>query len=76
MRMMCLRLLRGIRSGHASVDPMVAVIIPLFTLYNPSVGGSALFLGRFFVDERLLEAGPRELGCKAFLKFPQLPLNS
>ena len=33
MRMMCLRLLRGVRSGHASV----ALVTPLFTLYNPSV---------------------------------------
>ena len=37
MRMMCLRLLRGVRSGHASVDTMVAVITPFVTLYNPGV---------------------------------------
>ena len=37
MRMMCLRLLRGFRSGYASVDTLGAMITPLFTLYNPSV---------------------------------------
>ena len=37
MRMMCLRLMRGVRSGHASVDTVSAVITSLFTLYNPSV---------------------------------------
>ena len=36
-RMMCLRLLRGIRSGYASVDAMGALVTPLFILYNPGV---------------------------------------
>ena len=39
------------------------------------LGGSELFLGRCFVDDRVLEVWAQELGCKAFLKFPQLPLN-
>ena len=30
-RMMCLRLLRGVRSGHASVDAMGALVTPLST---------------------------------------------
>ena len=37
MRMMCLRLLRGIRSGYTSVDTMGALVTPLFTLCNPGV---------------------------------------
>ena len=36
-RMMCLRLLRGVRSGYASVDTMGALVTPLFTIYTPGV---------------------------------------
>ena len=39
------------------------------------LGRSEVIFGTFFVDERMLEVGSQELGCKAFLKFPQLPLN-
>ena len=35
MRMMCLRLLRGVRSGHVSVDAMRSLAVPLFILYDP-----------------------------------------
>ena len=37
MRMMCVRLPRGIKSGHASVDTMGDLATRLFTLYNPDV---------------------------------------
>ena len=37
MRMMCLRLLRGVRSGYTSVDTMGALVTPLFTLCSPGV---------------------------------------
>ena len=37
MRMMCLRLLRGIRSGYTSVDTMGALVTPLFTLCSHGV---------------------------------------
>ena len=36
-RMMCLRLLRGVRSGYASADTMAALVTPLFTTHNPGV---------------------------------------
>ena len=35
MRIVCVRLPRGIRSGHASVDTVGALATHLITLYNP-----------------------------------------
>ena len=37
MRKMCSRLLRGVRSGYASVDAMRSLTVPLFILYDPYV---------------------------------------
>ena len=37
MRMMCLRLLRGVRSEYTSVDTVGALGTPLFSLCNPGV---------------------------------------
>ena len=37
MRMMCLRLMKGARSGYVSVDAMRALTITLFILYDPYV---------------------------------------
>ena len=45
MRMMCLRLLKGIRSGHTSVDTMGALVTPLFTLCTPGVALERTGLG-------------------------------
>ena len=36
-RMMCLRLMRGIRSAYASIDAVGALVTPLSTLCNPGV---------------------------------------
>ena len=44
-RMMCLRLLRGVRSEHASEDAMSALITPLFTLCNPGVALCLSYIG-------------------------------
>ena len=45
MRMMCLRLLKGIRSGHTSVDTMGALVTPLFTLCTPGVALCLSYIG-------------------------------
>ena len=37
MRMMCLRLMKGARSGYVSVDAMRSLTITLFILYDPYV---------------------------------------
>jgi hypothetical protein len=37
MRMMCLRLMKGARSGYVSVDAMRSLIVTLFILYDPYV---------------------------------------
>ena len=37
MRMMCLRLMKGVRSGYVSVDAMRSLTITLFILYDPYV---------------------------------------
>ena len=37
MRMMCLRLIKGVRAGYVSVDAMRSLNIFLFILYDPSV---------------------------------------
>ena len=34
MRMMCLRLMKGVRSGYVSVDAMRSLTITLFVLYD------------------------------------------
>ena len=37
MRILCLRLMRGIRSGYGSVDAMGALVLPLLILCSPGV---------------------------------------
>ena len=37
MRMLCLRLMRGVRSGYGSVDAMGALVTPSFTMCDPGV---------------------------------------
>ena len=37
MRMMCLRLMKGDRTGYVSVDAMRSLTITLFILYGPYV---------------------------------------
>ena len=45
MRMICLRLTKGVRSGYVSVDAMCSLTITSFILYDPYVDIFGLGLG-------------------------------